>query len=629
MNENVISVIKQVKKLWQPPTDLTVSQWADEKRILSAEASAEPGKWQTGRAEYQRGIMDAFSDPDVLQIVAMTSAQIGKSEVVNNIVGFFADQDPSPILVLQPTVDMAQTWSKDRLAPMLRDTPCLKDKVKDARSRDSGNTILHKSFPGGHITAVGANSAAGLASRPIRVVLCDEVDRYPASAGSEGDPVNLAIKRSTTYWNKKICLVSTPTTKGLSRIESAYEASDKRRYYVPCPKCGAHQTLIWGQVKWDKDENKKHLPNTAYYECAECQEHLTDADLIDMVRHGEWIAEEPFNGIAGFHLNELYSPWKTISEIVKDFLSSYKEPEKFKTWVNTSLGETFEEQGETVNDNELMARCEEYKAQVPQGGLVLTCGVDVQRDRVEIETVAWGLQEESWSVDYRVIPGKFEQQEIRQYLDDYLDSDFKHESGVLLKISTTCIDSGDQTQDVYEYVRKRSSKRIFAVKGVGGKGQPIAGTPSNIRIKKTKRGVRLYPVGTDQAKCTIYGRLKIEDAGPGYMHFPNTYDKSYFEMLTAEKLVTKFKKGFQTLEWIKIRARNEVLDLRVYALAGLKILNPNFEKIKTRLIKESIKKKIEALREKVTGKKTSELKKEVLNKKPKPKKGNFAKNWRY
>lgn len=620
--------LKETVILWSPPPDYTVSEWADEKRILSSEASAEPGRFRTSRAEYQRGIMDAFSNPDTEQIVIMASAQIGKSEIFNNIVGFFIDQDPSPILVLQPTVEMAQTWSKDRLAPMLRDTPCLNSKVKDARSRDSGNTILHKSFPGGHVTAVGANSPAGLASRPIRIVLCDEVDRYPQSAGTEGDPSNLAIKRTTTYWNRKIGLVSTPGIKGLSRIESAYEQSDKRKYYVPCLKCGSLQSLMWGQVKWQKEDGQ-HKPETAYYECSECQESLTDVDLLEMVRHGHWIAEKPFEGIAGFHINELYSPWKKLSETVKDFLASYKEPEKFKTWVNTALGESFEEQGETVDDNALIARCEEYKAQVPQGGLVLTCGVDVQRDRLELETVAWGINEESWSIDYRVIPGNFELPEVQQALSDYIASDFKHESGINLNISTTCIDSGDQTQAIYEYVRKKTGQRIFAVKGIGGRGQPIVGMPSNIKTKKTRRSVKLYPVGVDQAKYTIYGRLKIEEAGSGYMHFPNHYDKSYFEMLTAEKLITKFKKGYQVQEWIKTRARNEALDCRVYALAALKILNPTFERIKTRLVKDSIRQKIDALRAKVTGKTVEEIKKEVTKKKPKPKKGNYAKNWRY
>ena len=335
------SAVNKAFKLFEPPTDLTVSQWADQKRVLSAEASSESGKFYTNRAEYQRGIMDAFSDPHVEDVVCMTSAQIGKTEILNNIVGFFIDQDPSPMLVLQPTVDMAQAYSKDRLAPMVRDNPCLRDKVKDPKAKDSGNTILHKTFSGGHITIVGANSPSSLASRPIRIVLCDEVDRYPESAGGEGDPINLAKKRNTTFWNKKNALFSTPTIKGLSRIESAYEQSDKRKYYVKCPHCNFEQTLMWGQVKWEDSD-----PSTAYYECADCRAQLNDTDKINMVKTGRWIAENPFNGIAGFHINELYSPWRKFADTVKDFLNSKKDTEKLKTWVNTALGETWEEQGD-------------------------------------------------------------------------------------------------------------------------------------------------------------------------------------------------------------------------------------------------------------------------------------------
>ena len=213
-----------------PPKRLSVSEWADEYRYLSAEASAEPGKWRTDRAEYQRGMMDAFSDPKIHTVVVMSSAQIGKTELLNNIVGYFVDQDPSPMLMLQPTLEMGNTWSKDRLSPMIRDTRTLTDKISDSKARDSGNTILHKTFQGGHITIAGANSPASLASRPVRVVLADEVDRYPQSAGAEGDPLSLAFKRTTTFWNRKRMVVSTPTVKGVSRIEMAYEESDKRRY---------------------------------------------------------------------------------------------------------------------------------------------------------------------------------------------------------------------------------------------------------------------------------------------------------------------------------------------------------------------------------------------------------------
>lgn len=640
MNQEITKIrgiIQKTFNLWKSPPKLTVSQWADDKRYLSPEASAEPGKYYTNRAEYQRGIMDAFSDPLCEMVVVMSSAQVGKTEILNNIVGYYVDQDPASILIVQPTVEMAQTWSKDRLAPMIRDNPCLINKVKDPKSKDSNNTILHKSFPGGRITVVGANSAAGLASRPIGKIFCDEVDRYPVSAGTEGDPVNLAIKRSNNYWNKKIGLFSTPTIKGLSRIEAAFENSDQRHFHIPCPHCGHEQKLIWGQIKYT-DEN----PETAYYECAKCSGKINDSDRINAIKKGRWIATQPFKGIAGFHLNEFYSPWRVLANIVKDHLDAKGDPEKLKTWWNTSLGETWEDAGESLNSDDLTNKTETYDAQVPQGGIVLTCGVDVQDDRLELETTAWGVGEESWSVDYRVFYGNPDQDEVWQQLDDFLTTDFTHESGIKLRISATCVDTGGhKTQKVYEYGRKRYGQSIYLIKGVGGEGIPIVGAISKVKTAKSKKTVKLFPVGVDQAKSTIYGRLKIDDFGSGYMHFPKSYQKNYFDMLTAEKLITKFSKGFPKRSWVKIRARNEALDCRVYSYAALKILNPNFEKIGSRLSENSIKTKIQLLKQKMqngssapitqSDKKELNLAEKVhkASKKKINKKSNFAKSWRH
>ena len=312
------SVAKALAVL-KPPPDLTISDWADQHRRLSSEASAEPGQWRTSRAEYQRGIMDAISDPSAETVVIMSSSQIGKSESILNMVGYHIDHDPAPIMVVMPTERDAETWSKDRFSPMARDTPCLQGKIADPRSRDGNNKILHKRFPGGHLTIVGANAPSGLASRPIRLLLCDEVDRYPFSAGAEGDPVNLAKKRTVTFWNRKIVLVSTPTNKGASRIEAAFEESDQRRYWVPCPACGAEQLLTWGQVKWDKDENGGHRPETARYHCADCDAAWKDETRWAAISKGRWIADAPFNGTAGFHLNEIYSPWVRLEALVASF----------------------------------------------------------------------------------------------------------------------------------------------------------------------------------------------------------------------------------------------------------------------------------------------------------------------
>ena len=573
-------IIDKACEVWKSPPDFTVSQWADENRYLSPEAAAEPGKWKTSSAEYQRGIMDAFSDPDTELIVIMSSAQIGKTEQLNNIVGFFIDQDPSPILVVQPTLEMAKTWSKDRLSNMLRDCPCFKGKIKNPRSRDSNNTIFHKEFSGGHITIVGANAAAGLASRPIRVVLCDEVDRYPESAGTEGDPVNLAFKRTATFYNRKKALVSTPGIKGASRIEKAFEETDKRYYHVPCPECGKFQKLRWKQVKFDKLN-----PENAYYECGHCQAKLSDVDRYRAIKKGKWIAEAEFKGSAGFHLNALYSPWTTISEIVKEFLEAQKDTERLKTWVNTTLGETWEEEGDTVDETLLMRRVEAYPATVPAKALVLTAGADVQADRIEVEVVGWGKDNESWSVEYKVFYGDTSQQsnQVWKDFDDYLYTDFTHETGAKLSISFTCVDSGYNTNEVYDFCRTRASRRIYAIKGQSGASVPIAGRASKLRYGKPKKTVQVFPLGVDQAKTVVYANLKKTEQGAGYCHFPNSYTAHYFDMLTAEKAVTKYVKGFKKIEWQKIRERNEALDCRVYALAGFKILSPSLDRIAERM----------------------------------------------
>lgn len=526
--------------------------------------------------------MDAVSDPSIDTIVVMSSAQVGKTEILNNMAGFHITHDPAPILVLQPTLEMAQTWSKDRLAPMLRDTPALRGKVKDPRSRKSQNTLLHKTFPGGHITMAGSNSPASLASRPIRVVLCDEVDRYPVSAGTEGDPVNLARKRTTTFWNRKIILASTPTVKGASRVELEFDQSDQRYFYVPCPHCNQTQRLVWSSVSWTKNEQGKGLPRTAKYTCEHCAALWSEVERHLAVRRGAWIATQPSNGRAGFHLSELYSPWSTLEGMVQAFIEAKGNPELLKTWVNTTLGETWEEEGETVDGVGLYGRRETYPAQVPEKALLLTAGVDIQRDRIEMEVVAWGEGEESWNVDYLVLPGDTSRPEVWRDLDDCLQATYTHETGTELHITSACIDSGDQTTTVYGFVKPRQGRRIFAIKGVSGPGRPVVKVSRKKSGRKT-RDVDLYQVGVDDAKGIIYARLGIEEPGPGYCHFNVERDEEYFAQLTAEKLVVKHYRGFPRKEWVKSRQRNEALDCRVYAFAALKILNPVWSAVEKRI----------------------------------------------
>lgn len=511
--------------------------------------------------------MDACSDPAIETVVVMSSAQVGKTTFIKAVIGFHVDQDPAPILLLNPTIEMSETFSKDRLAPMVRDTPCLRGKIADPRSRDSGNTILHKRFAGGHITMAGANSPASLASRPIRIVLCDEVDRYPPSAGTEGDPVNLSFKRTATFWNRKRVLTSTPTIKGASRIEIAFEQSDQRRYHVPCPWCRGYQTLRWANVKWPEGK-----PRDAYYLCEHCGSEITDADKVRALREGEWRAEAEFNGTAGFHLNELYSPWRKFGEVAEDFLAAKRGgPETLKTWVNTSLGESWEEdQGERPDWVQLRARAEPYAVlSIPRGGLFVTAGVDVQNDRLAVAVKAWGRGEESWLVYWGELFGDPSQPGgVWAQLDELLTRGYEHAGGVLLHITGASVDSGHHTQHVYDYCRKRGP-RVVAIKGMGQSGRPVVSRPApqdvHYQGAVIKDGVKLWPVGVDTAKRQIYHRLKIKEPGSGYMHFPIGIEDEYYQQLTAEKLVTRYAHGVPYTEFVQARERNEAIDCEVYA----------------------------------------------------------------
>ena len=327
-----------------------ISEWADKYRKLSPESSAEAGAWNTSRSPYQKEIMDVFNEPNIQRIVVMSSSQVGKTEIILNTIAYYVDQDPSPIMIVQPTLAMSQAFSKDRLSAMIRDTEKIRECFKEARTRDSGNTVLHKKFPSGHLTIVGSNSASGLASRPIRVLLLDEVDRYDASAGTEGDPTELAIARTKTFFNRKIYMCSTPTVKGLSRIEAALE-SDQRYYYVPCPECDHKQKLVWKNVIWEEDK-----PETARYACENCGSLIDESKKQWMLKHGEWIASAPTHNTAGFHISELYSVWSTWGEMATAFLEAKKQPETLKTFINTALGETWEEQGDSLEHETLLQR---------------------------------------------------------------------------------------------------------------------------------------------------------------------------------------------------------------------------------------------------------------------------------
>ncbi|QDQ24942.1 phage terminase large subunit family protein [Chitinimonas arctica] len=578
MIPNLQQALRLASKVWAPPRRITVSQWADEALYLSPEDSAEAGKFRTDRAPYQRGIMDAFHAEGIEEVAVMASSQVGKTLIFKAVIGCFIAEDPSPILVVQPTVEMAEVFSKDRLAPMIRDTPALRGKVLEAKSRDSGNTILKKNFPGGHITLIGANAPAGLASRPIRIVLFDEVDRYPDSAGTEGDPVNLGRKRTITFRSrKKIGMFSTPGIKGRSRIERAWLRSDQRRYHVPCPQCSHMHTLRWANVLFDPAQ-----PELACMVCPQNGCVITDADKPAMLASGQWIAGNPTSRIAGFHLNELYSPWRLFAEVVTEYLSAQGNPEELKTWWNTSMGEPYEEAGEQADADGLAKRRESYDAQtLPADVLVVTAGVDTHPDRLEVELVGWGIGEESWGIEPIVLHGPTVEPDVWQRLDELLATvRCQTEDGRTLRVMATCIDSGGHSvQQVYEFCTPRSARNIWAIKGQGG-ARPV--WPKRHSKSKKYRGHTLHMIGVDTAKDAIYARFKIAEQGKaGYCHFSLAYDEDWFTQATVEKRLTKTdKRGQEIRIWEKpAGARNEALDCRAYAYAALQGL-----KIERRLV---------------------------------------------
>jgi phage terminase large subunit GpA-like protein len=550
---------------------LLVSEWANEKRVLSRRASAEPGRFRWQRAPYQREWLDAVIDDGVEEVVLMTASQVGKTEVVNNVLGYFIDQDPSPILVVLPTVDLAEAWSKDRLAPMLEETPALAEKVSEAKSRDSDNTILHKAFPGGHISAVGANAPSSLAMRPIRILLCDEVDRFPASAGTEGDPIALAARRTDTFWNRRKLYTSTPTTKGVSRIEQAFEESDQRRYHVPCPKCRHMQVLRWDRVMFEKDENGLLKPESVVYRCEACGVALTERDKAAMLDGGKWVAQYPERRARGYHLNALYSPWRTWADIAEEWTKVGKNPERLKVFVNTVLAETWEEKGDGVKAERLRDRLEQYDAEVPDGVGIIVASVDTQGDRLEVAVVGFGEGEQSWLVAFSQIHGDPAGAKVWSELTTFLDHEFECASKQKAKVELAVVDSGGaHTDEVYKYCNAMlaAGRRVYPVKGGSIAGRPLVERPT----ATNKYHVPLFVLCVDSGKETVLARLQVPAPGAGYVHLPHWVDDEFLEQLTAEKAVKRYVKGRGAVrEWVKTRERNEAFDLMVYALAALRI----------------------------------------------------------
>ncbi len=558
----------------KPDPLLNISEWADKYRVLSQKASAEPGKWRTSRTPYLKEIMDCLSPySGIERVVFMKGAQIGGTEVGNNFLGYIVHLSPGPVMLVMPTVDGAKRTSKTRIDPMFAAIPELKGVISERRSKDASNTTLMKEFQGGVLVLTGANSAIGLRSMPVRYIFLDEIDAYKGDVEGEGDPVNLAIKRTSTFNRRKIFMVSTPTIQSVSRIEYEYEQSDQRHYMVPCPYCNKRQSLKWKQIHWENND-----PQTAVYICEHCGGIIEEHLKTWMLENGIWEKSNPSSKIAGFHLSSLYSPvgWFSWADAVKQFLDAKNKDNLLKVWVNTVLGETWLEKGEAPEWQILFDKREDFQQElIPSGGLFLTAGADVQKDRIECEVVAWGRNRESWSVGYFIINGDTAREDVWNELTDFSRRYFEHSSGVMLPISRFAIDSGFATQQVYNWVRKQPLNFAMAVKGTDSGVTPL-GLPTkvdlNINGKKLRRGAKVWAVGTSILKSELYQFLRLtqnedESFPAGYCHFPK-YDSEYFKQLTAEQLVTKVVRGYQKREWQKTRERNEALDCRVYARAA-------------------------------------------------------------
>ncbi len=544
-----------------PPPKLTVSEWADRHRMVSS-YSAEPGQWNTSRTPYLREIMDCFNDPRVNEVWFMKCARIGGTEAGLNIVGYFVEQDPSPILIVQPTVDDAKDFSKEQLAPMIADTPVLRGKVQNPRSRDSGNTVMSKVFPGGGLYLVGANSPRGFRRRTARVLDLEEIDGYPESAGTEGDPVRLAMRRTSTFgFRRKVFGNSTPTLKGLSRIEDQFLKSDQRRYHVPCPDCGHHQVLVWGNLKYE-DLAEPH------YACEGCGTLIPEDQKFGMLADGKWVATAE-SAIVGFHINALYSPWVSWAELVTEWKDAQSNVTKLQVFVNTVLGETWEDRGGGLDPKALESRREAYPADVPEWCSILTAGVDVQEYRVVYVIRGWGRGEESALIEEGEIDGDPTRQAVWDALDARLLAPRTTPSGRSVPVYATGVDTGHHTESCYAYCKARYNRRVFAMKGSSTPGAPMAPRKATTN---NKGRVRLFLIGTMAAKDLIYGRLKIAMPGPGYYHFHEAATDNYFAELTAETLQKTQINGRWHRRYELPRGKdNHRLDCEVYALTALYI----------------------------------------------------------
>lgn len=584
-----------------PPPSLTVSQWAEAHRKLPETSGGRGAPWRNAAAPYLAGVMDAVLEPGVRKIAVRKAAQIGGSECLSNILAYFIEYDPCPILVVQPSISVAEEWSKERLADMIRTTPSLSRVVREKRAskhtQSDGSTLSLKLFPGGFLAIGGANTPNTFARRAVRLAFGDDVDRWPPVVGEEGDPADLLVKRITTFHDGIVIMVSTPTLKG-GRIDTLYDASDQRQYVLVCPRCRREDWITWNDPAHFRIAFDERDPDTARLACPApefggCGAAIDEATRRRMVSVGRWQATTTAKeqGLVGFHLPAMITTLgnATLSTWVDEWLTARSRGrESLRVFINTTLAEGWEDRGPRIEAHSLLARREFYGAgiEVPAPAPVLTCGVDVQLDRFELQMIAWGMAGERWVIDWRTIPGDPRRPETRAVLLDALSRHYQHASGHPLPIHATCIDSGYATDEVYEFVLLHQARRIFCTKGYAGRsGEPIVGKPAEKRHGFKARPVRVYPINVDDAKADIINSLSMAAPGPSYMHFPELVDEEYFAQLTAEHRETKYNKlNVATHQvWLPHRERNEALDTAVLALAAFRMLRPNIAQERARL----------------------------------------------
>ncbi len=582
-------LLKATYELFRPPRRRTVSQWADENRILVSDSSSEAGRWRTDRAPYQREIMDAFTDPKIYEIDVMASAQVGKSEIQLNMIGEAVDEDPGPMMYVQPTKEMAEDYSKRRIAPMISACPTLREKFYAAKGKDSNNTISMKLFPGGSLAIIGANSPTDLASKPIRYLLCDEIDRFPDSAGTEGDPIALAERRTETFrHNRKIVKCSTPTIKGKSKIEKAFMKGTQEEWRTECPHCRSFSFIRFDDIRFDREEfrdedgKKDWIVTNARWRCPVCQREIPEAEAKRLP--AKWFARNPkalANGIRSFRLSAFMSPWSDWRDIALSFLHAKDDPQLLQVFHNTMLGESWELRESNSEPQQLYGRREHYNAQVPTGVLVMTMGVDTQDNRLEYEIVGWDRDEQSWGIQRGIIPGRPDAPGVWEEIDNLLEQEWEMANGMPLRISATFVDSGGHfTSDVYRQCARREMRRVFAIKGEPGEGKAYVRLMK--KEKDAPKGTR-FMIAVDSGKEAILYGAGVEEPGARFMHFPvgddRGYDLEFFRGLLSEKQMLVRRRGQNVITWEKVHERNEPLDCRNYARAAYKFFHWDFTKV--------------------------------------------------